>query len=43
MTPQEKNVFGKLSTKTELGSQKVELALADDIKAEIQKYKRFKG
>ena len=33
MTPQEKNVFGKLFTKTELGSQKIELALADDLKA----------
>lgn len=26
MTPQEKNVFGKLSTKTELSSQRIELA-----------------
>jgi hypothetical protein len=26
MTPQEKNVFGKLSTKTELNSQRIELA-----------------
>ena len=26
MTPQEKNVFGKLSTKTELASQRIELA-----------------
>ena len=26
MTPQEKNVFGKLSTKTELGSHNIELA-----------------
>ena len=42
MTPQEKNVFGKLFTKTELSSQKIELALADDIKAEIQKYKGLK-
>lgn len=31
MTPQEKNVFGKLSTKTELGSHKVDLSLVDDI------------
>jgi hypothetical protein len=33
MTPQEKNVFGKLFPKTELASHKVELALADDLKA----------
>jgi hypothetical protein len=33
MTPQEKNVFGKLFTKTELASHKVDLALADDLKA----------
>lgn len=32
MTPQEKNVFGKLFTKTELGTHKVDLALVDDIK-----------
>ena len=32
MTPQEKNVFGKLFTKTELASHKVDLALVDDIK-----------
>jgi hypothetical protein len=31
MTPQEKNVFGKLFTKTELGTHKLELALIDDI------------
>lgn len=31
MTPQEKNVFGKLFTKTELGSHNVELGLIDDI------------
>ena len=32
MTPQEKNVFGKLFTKTELGTHKIDLALVDDIK-----------
>ena len=34
MTPQEKNVFGKLSTKTELNSQRIELARisVDEIK-----------
>ena len=37
MTPQEKNVFGKLSTKTELGSHKVELALIDEIKNDVNK------
>jgi len=31
MTPQEKNVFGKLFAKTELASQKVDLALNDDV------------
>jgi len=31
MTPQEKNVFGKLFAKTELASQKVELGIVDDI------------
>ena len=31
MTPQEKSVFSKLFTKTELGSQKIELAAIDDI------------
>ena len=30
MTPQEKNVFGKLSTKTELGSHKVDLGLLQE-------------
>ena len=34
MTPQEKNVFGKLFTKTELGTQKVELASVK----ELEKY-----
>ena len=37
MTPQEKNVFGKLSTKTELGSHKVDLADFADIKTQLQK------
>jgi len=32
MTPQEKNVFGKLFTKTELGTHKVDLALLDDLR-----------
>jgi hypothetical protein len=31
MTPQEKNVFGKLFPKTELGTHKVELGLTQDI------------
>jgi hypothetical protein len=31
MTPQEKNVFGKLFAKTELRTQKVELAISDDM------------
>lgn len=31
MTPQEKNVFGKLSTKTELGTHKLELGIIQDI------------
>jgi hypothetical protein len=30
MTPQEKKVFGKLFAKTELATQKIELALTDD-------------
>ena len=41
MTPQEKNVFGKLFTKTELGTHKIDLALTDDLKknnAELKKY-----
>lgn len=32
MTPQEKNVFSKLFTKTELGSHKVELRNIDNLK-----------
>ena len=32
MTPQEKNVFNKLFTKTELGTHKIDLALVDDVK-----------
>ena len=31
MTPQEKNVFGKLFAKTELGTHKIELAKLDEI------------
>ena len=41
MTPQQKQVFSKLF-KTELSTHEVNLALADDIKAEIQKYKGLK-
>lgn len=37
MTPQEKNVFGKLFTKTELGTHKVDLALLDDFNKDYQK------
>ena len=36
MTPQEKNVFGKLFTKTELASQKIELGLTQDIVAVLK-------
>ena len=36
MTPQEKNVFGKLFTKTELGTHKIDLALVDDLKNELK-------
>ena len=35
MTPQEKNVFGKLFTKTELGTHKLELALLDNIESDV--------
>jgi hypothetical protein len=35
MTPQEKNVFGKLFSKTELASHKVELALLDNIESDV--------
>jgi septation ring formation regulator EzrA len=35
MTPQEKNVFSKLFSKTELGTHKVDLGLIDDLKALI--------
>ncbi len=31
MTPQEKNVFGKLFTKTELGTHKIDLGVLQDI------------
>jgi hypothetical protein len=37
MTPQEKNVFGKLFTKTELGTHEIELADFADIKTQLQK------
>ena len=44
MTPQEKNVFGKLF-KTELGTHKLELALIDDLTKSLNKskisYKEF--
>jgi hypothetical protein len=42
MTPQEKNVFGKLFTKTELGTHKVDLALFDDIKKAVLTAKDLK-
>ena len=45
MTPQEKQVFNKLSTKTELGTHKLELALIDDLTKSLNKskasYKEF--
>ena len=37
MTPQEKNVFSKLFTKTELGKHEIELALTDDFKTIFDK------
>lgn len=37
MTPQEKNVFGKLFTKTELAKHEIELADFADIKTQLQK------
>jgi hypothetical protein len=43
MTPQEKNVFGKLFTKTELASQKIELAVTDDIKKLITEANNLKN
>ena len=39
MNPEVKKIGDKLFDKVELASQKVELALADDIKALIGKYK----
>ncbi len=36
MTPQEKNVFGKLFTKTELGTHKIDLALVDDVNQKLK-------
>lgn len=41
MTPQEKNVFAKLFTKTELASHKVELAVTDEISSELKNIKTF--
>jgi hypothetical protein len=45
MTPQEKNVFGKLFAKTELGTHKIDLALIDDLSKSLNKskvsYKEF--
>ena len=38
MTPQEKNVFGKLFTKTELGSHNVKLGLLQDTEKAITEY-----
>jgi hypothetical protein len=40
MTPQEKNVFGKLFPKTELATHKVDLALVDDLKKGIAEGKK---
>lgn len=40
MTPQEKNVFSKLFTKTELGKHEIELALVDDLKKGIAEGKK---
>ena len=43
MTPQEKNVFNKLFTKTELGMHNVELAVTDDIKKLITEANNLKN
>lgn len=43
MTPQEKNVFGKLFTKTELGTHKIDLAVTDDIKKLITEANNLKN
>lgn len=43
MTPQEKNVFGKLFTKTELGKHEIELAVTDDIKKLITEANNLKN
>jgi heterodisulfide reductase subunit A-like polyferredoxin len=40
MTPQEKKVFGKLFTKTELANHKIDLALVDDLKKGIAEGKK---
>lgn len=39
MTPQEKNVFGKLFTKTELGTHKIELASLKELQKSISDIK----
>jgi septation ring formation regulator EzrA len=41
MTPQEKQVFSRLFAKTELASHKVELAVTDEISAELKNIKTF--
>ena len=41
MTPQEKNVFGKLFTKTELESHKVDLAIQDKLNVELNNYSKL--
>jgi hypothetical protein len=43
MTPQEKNVFRKLFTKTELGTHKIDLAVTDDIKKLINEANNLKN
>ena len=43
MTPQEKQVFSKLFTKTELGTHKVDLAVTDDIKKLITEANNLKN
>ena len=39
MTPQEKNVFGKLFTKTELGTHNVELGISQDLEKLLSELK----
>jgi hypothetical protein len=41
MTPQEKQVFSKLFPKTELGTHKVDLALVDDVRNQIDNTFKF--